>query len=215
MNLSRTPANGVATASQTITVSSTITATASDQVLGTIKVYRSALDAASDTQVRTVTVKKGSTPSGDTYTKATTVSEGTFLICYAAGEKVITGAASTMPTADVEIPSSGVIAGSATLEQYEFTITALTGADNGYYSFKIGTKYIGYNSSTNFTAGSETVASDKYKWAIVIESETGLATITCKDASTRYWGWNNSNGFKAYATSNLSTYPRPTLFKKD
>lgn len=215
MNLSRTPTSGDVTAAQTITVSSTTTATASDQVLGTITVYRSALDAASDSQVRTVTVKKGSTPSGDTYTKATTVSEGTFLICYVDGGKVITGAASTMPTADIEIPASGVIAGSSTLENYEFTVTALTGDDAGYYSFKIGTKYIGYNSSTNFTAGNETVASDKYKWAITIDSKTGLATITCKDVNTRYWGWNNSNGFKAYATSNLSTYPRPTLFKKD
>mgnify|MGYP002624157624 CR=1 FL=1 len=215
MNLSRTPTNGDATASQTITVSSTTEATSTDQILGTVKVYRSARTAATDPQVRTITVKKGSTPSGVTYTKATTVSEGTFLICYAEGEKVITGAASTMPTVNVEIPASGVIAGSSTLEGYEFTITALTGDDAGYYSFKIGDKYIGYNSSTNFTAGAATVANDKYKWSIVIDSETGLATITCKDATTRYWGWNNSNGFKAYATSNLSTYPRPTLFKKD
>ena len=206
------PENGEANVdAQTLTVTSEVEPSTAEQTLGWIEVFR---NDSTDPQLRKVTIKKAATPSGDTYTKVTSISEGTYLICYTDGGKVITGPGSTMPTADVIISESGVIAGSSSIEGYEFTVTALTGSDAGYYSFKNGTTFIGYNSSTNFTSGSS-VANDNYKWKIEIDSETGLATITCKGASTRYWGWNNSSGFKAYSTSNMATYPRPTLYKKD
>lgn len=210
MNLNISPNSHAADENaQTVTITSTTGATASEQTLGTIEVYRSS----TDSQKRTITVKKGATPSGDYYDKVTTISEGTYLICNAALGKVITGVGSTLPSADVTISGTGRINGSSVIANYEFTITALSGEDTGFYTLKIGSKYIGYNSGTNFK-NSETVEDNNYKWAISIDSGTGLATITCKAATNRYWGWNNSNGFKAYAISNIATYSPPTLYKK-
>lgn len=226
MNLSIDPTSGVKNASaRTITITSTTAATAAEQTLGTIVVYRNGNS--SDNQKRTITVKKAATPSGTTYTKATSVSAGTFLACYVdndddPGSMVITGIANTnyLGLAAVTI-DEGVITGSASIDNYEITITALTGDDDGKYTLSIGGKLIGWNTSTKFSFADSMPAdatAAKYKWTIAVDAN-GVATIQTPDGveNYRYWGWNNAAQYRPYQKTPDGSYgyARPTLFKKD
>ena len=151
-----------------------------------------------------------------TYTKVTSLTaDAEYLIVNAEAGKAATGTVTSgiLQSDDVTI-SDGSITGSVTISGYEFTSAALTGVDAGYYTLKCGSNYVGWTSKTNL-ATSTTVDSDKYKWAITVDGESGLVTITNKSDATRFLGWNNTAGFKAYSTSNLATYPRPVLFKKN
>ena len=197
---------------QTITVSSTTVAGDEEQTLGTIVIYRNGNE--NDPQKKIITIKKASTAVASTYTKVTSITSGAkYLLVHIGESKVATGVVSnsTLQSSAVTITGGTTITGSDTIDGYVVTITALTGADAGYYTLAFGTKYLKYVSSTN-VALSNTASTNNEKWAIAMDSE-GNATITNKATSTRFIGWNNSSGWKAYATSNLGNYPLPTLFK--
>lgn len=208
-------ASGSGSASaQTITVSSTATAGPEEQTLGTIVIYRNGNT--DDPQKKTITIKKASNAAASTYTKATSITSGAkYLLVYIDGSKVATGAVSSsiLQSSSVTITGGTTITGSNTIDGYVMTITALTGDDANYYTLAFDSNYLKYLSGTN-VALSDTATSDNEKWAIEMAGD-GLATITSKAASTRFIGWNNTSGWKAYATSNLATYPRPYLFKLD
>ena len=222
MNLSMDPSSGDKNASaRTITVSSTIAATAAEQTLGTIVVYRNGNT--SDTQRRTITVKKAAAASGTTYTKATSISAGTFLLCDATvGNTMVSTAAlvtiskKTYLNATSVSISTNVINGSATIDGYEFTIAALTGTDAGKYTIHCANGYLGHvSTSTDVTLTAEIPDGDdaaKYKWTIDIDDETGLATIT-NCSSSRILAFYNHATVRAYAS--LGTNTLPTLFKKN
>ena len=198
---------------QTITVSSTTAATSSEQTLGTVVVYRNGN--ASDPQKKTITIKKASTAVASTYSKVTSISNGTYLICNASAGRVINGVGDYFPTASVTI-SDGTITGNDTLTDCEFTITALTGSDAGKYSIMFNEKYVSWNTSTKVSQANS--LTDKGKWTIEIDA-SGLATIETVDGTKyRYWGWyGSSNQFRAYQTDNSSfgNKPFPTLYKKN
>lgn len=208
--------SGAASASaQTITVSSTTAVSSSEQTLGTIVVYRNGNT--SDTQKKTITIKKASNVVASTYTKVTSISEGTYLICNAAGSRVISGVSDYLTTSAVSISGSTII-GNDTLTDCEFTITALTGSDAGKYSIVFDGKYIAWNTSTKVSK-SETLT-DKCKWTIDIDSN-GFAIIEQYEGSGtkyRYWGWASSNNqYRPYqqTTGSYTNTPLPTLFKKN
>ena len=199
---------------QTITVSSTTVAGATEQTLGTITVYRNGNT--SDIQKKSITVKKASSAVASTYTKVTSLTAGAqYLLVNTSTNKVATGvvSSSTLQSASVIITGGTTIAGNDTIDGYTVTITALTGGDAGYYTLKFGSKYLKYTSSSS-VALNDTATTNSEKWSIEIDSETGLATIKNKATNTRFIGWNNNNGWKAYSTGNLNTYPRPYLFIK-
>lgn len=206
-------ASGSGSASaQTITVNSTADAGAEEQTLGTIVVYRNSNS--DDPQKKTITIKKASTADASSYTKVTALTAGAkYLLVNTDAGKVATGAvsSSTLQSSDVEISSGTTITGNGTIDGYAMTITALTGDDSGYYTLKFGSKYLKYTSSTS-VALSDTANTDNEKWSINIDGKTGLATILNKATNTRFIGWNGSSGWKAYATSNYASYPRPYLF---
>ncbi len=200
---------------QTITVTSSTEAAAEEQTLGTIVVYRNGNS--SDTQKKTITIKKASSAVASSYTKVTTLTAGAqYLLVNTDAGKVATGAVSsnTLQSSAIEISSGTTITGNGTIDGYAVTITALTGDDSGYYTLKFGPKYLKYTSSSS-VALSNTVTTDNEKWSIDIDGETGLATILNKATNTRFIGWNGSSGWKAYSTSNYASYPRPYLFKKN
>lgn len=213
MNLTITPSSGSANASaQTLRITSTTAATASEQTLGTIVLYRNGNE--SDSQKITLTIKKASA-SGSSYSKVTSITAGReYLLVDISNNKVATGVISsnTLQSDDVTISGGNSITGNATIDGYTITIA---NSDTGYYTLKHGDDYIGYaNSSTNM-ASSSADPTNYYKWSIEIDGETGSATILNKGKNTRYIGWNNSSGWKAYATSNIATYAPPVLFIKN
>lgn len=211
------PTSGSGNASaQTLTVNSTTAATASEQTLGTIVVYRNGNT--SDPQKKTITIKKASTALASTYTKVTSISSGTYLICNASAAKVISGVGDYLTTASVTISGGTTITGNDTLDDCEFTITALTGGDAGKYSIEFNSQYVLWNTSTKVKLGDDLTA--KGKWTISIDG-SGLAKIQTDDTTAnkyRYWGWyGSSSQYRPYQTdgSSYSNTPLPTLFKKD
>ena len=219
MNLTLSaPTSGSADASaQTLTVNSTTTAAATEQTLGTVVIYRNGNT--SDPQKKTVTIKKASSAVASSYSLVKSLTAGAeYLIVNTTDSKVATGALSsnTLQSASVVISGGNSITGNATIDTYTVTITALTGDDTGYYSLQFGSNYLGCKATGTDVLTNASVASDYYKWNISIDNETGLATITNKSRTDRFIGWNgSSSGWKAYSTSNYSTYPRPFLFKKN
>ena len=217
-DLTLDPSSGSANASaQTITINSTTAATASEQTLGTIVLYRNGNT--SDTQKITVTVKKAAT-SGSSYTKVASSPAswaGTYLICYGE-EKVATdvaipsGSKYYLLTTDVSV-SSNIITGNATIDTYAVTIEALTGDDTGYYSIRFGTnKYLSNSgSNANFAAPPTSVTSDNQKWSLAYSD--GTVTITNKGSSRIIKWYSTDNQFRCYASGNTS--PNPTLYKKN
>lgn len=199
---------------QTITVNSTTAAAGEEQTLGTIVVYRNGNE--SDSQKKTITIKKASSGPTSSYTKVTSLTDNAqYLLVNISAAKVATGTVTSKTLQSVAVTISGgtTITGSDTIDGYAMTVTALDGDDDGFYTLKFGSKYLQYVTST--TVGlSDTATSDNEKWSISIDGE-GVATILSKASDTRFIGWNNSNGWKAYSTNNISTYPRPYLFKKD
>lgn len=215
------PTSGSGSASaQTLTVNSTTNATSSEQTLGTIVVYRNGNT--SDSQAKTITIKKASNVVASTYTKVTSISNGTYLICNATAARVINGVGDYFPTASVSISDGTTIIGNDTLSDCEFTITALTGGDTGKYSIEFNGKYVSWKSSTKVEQADELTG--KGKWTISIDAN-GLATIQTDDSTAgkyRYWGWyGSSNQFRAYqydttaANPSYGNLPFPTLFKKN
>ena len=209
-------ASGSGSASaQTITVSSTTVAGATEQTLGTITVYRNGNT--SDTQKKSITVKKASSALASTYTKVTSLTAGAqYLLVNTSNNRVATGAVSnnTLQSASVTITGGTTISGNDTIDGYTVTITALTGDDAGYYTLKFGSMYLKYTGSSTNVVLNDTATTNNEKWSIEIDSETGLATIKNKATNTRFIGWNNNNGWKAYSTNNLNNNPRPYLFIK-
>ena len=147
-----------------------------------------------------------------TYDKVSVISNGSYLICCTAENKVSTAYESSyISTADLTITGTS-IAQTATLDGYLFEITALTGGDAGYYSIKQGTKYIGYSSSTKFTTNTS-VSSDNFKWSITFDGD--VVNILCKGATARYWGYTSANSqFRCYSNGSGYGNPRPTLYKR-
>lgn len=155
--------------------------------------------------------------SVDVYTKVTSLTAGaSYLFVETSSEKVATGAISskTLQTTSVTLIGGSTIEATDTIDGYAITITALTGTDAGYYTMKCGSNYIGYGSSSTDMASATSVSTDKYKWSISIDAETGVATILNKSATTRYIGYNGSTGFKAYSNGSGYSNARPVLFKK-
>lgn len=213
MNLSVSAgASGSANASaQTVTVSSTTEAAASAQTLGTITVYRNGN--VSDSQKKTITIKKASTAVVSTYSKVTTsiTDGGTYLICNASTSRVVTGVLDSSHLSTTAITISGeTITGSDTITEYEFVITPLTGEDSGKFTIKHGSDYIGWNSGTNFQTATSIPTGDsasKFKWTISIAA-TGEATIQTGERIWKYYA--SKNDFRPYTTQ---SYTLPTLFK--
>ena len=189
-----------------VTVSSEVVATNEIQTLATLTISRTS----NDPQKKTVVVKKSEVANTKAYyEKASTVSEGIFLMVYNGKAASSTGSALVASAVTIE---DDVIKSTSTVDQYAIEITSL---GEGQYSLKMGDNYIGYKSGTDLKAGSS-VSSDSFKWTISI-GDDGTAYIVNVATKTRYIGANAQGDsftqFKAYATSNVATYPKPTLYK--
>ena len=215
LNLSIDPSSGSANASaQTIRITSTTAATESEQTLGTIELYRNGNT--SDDQKITIIVKKASS-AGSSYTKVTSVTSGaSYLMIEPTNNKVITSYDNNkLAVTDVTIGTGNTVEGNATIDDYAFVITALTGDDSGYYTIKLGSNFIGYSSAnkpgTKFVTGAS-ASTDYFKWSIDIDGETGRANIKNKKVTDRGFGWGGSD-FRCY--QDPAANARPVLFKKN
>ena len=200
--------SGAASASAvTVTVSSDVAATNESQTLATLTISR----VENDPQVKTVVIKKAEiVTSTASYVKAVSISEGSYLMVYN-GKAASSFNNGALVATSVSIVNDA-IASTSTVDQYAIEIASL---GDGQFSLKLGDKYIGYKSSTNLQMGSS-VGSDNYKWTITIDEE-GMAYIVNVGTNTRYIGGNGAGDsftqFKAYATQNVGSYPKPTLYK--
>ena len=191
----------------------TTAAAATEQNLGTIVIYRNGNT--SDPQKKTVTIKKAASSASSTYSKVTAITSGAeYLFCEPTNSKVVSGYASNhLSTTAVTISGGTTVTGNVTIDTYPLVITQLTGSDSGYYSIKLGTKFIGYNSSTNFKQG-DTVENDSYKWSITFDGDRAI--IANKGTPARKIASNNGvTDFRPYSTITSGTNYYPVLFKKN
>lgn len=166
----------------------------------------------------------GDNPGGDTpgesvnYTKlASSVSsgslaDGTYLIVYSSSTASVAmkdfNNSKKMSAQSVTV-AYNKINGSDEVTACEVEIKKISGTNNYSIKLKDG-KYLGWDTSTDF-AVSSTIASDKYKWTITINSSGG-ATIKNVGDTSRLLKANSTSDFRPYTSTNGNT---PSLFKKN
>jgi len=207
MNLTATPLSGTAAAdAQTITVSTTTAASADEVTLGTIVLYRNGNTG--DTQKKTVTIKRASNQASY-YQKTTSIASGDKVLIGYGSQVAKSVSSSTIVMLDAEV-SDGKVTSNSSVDACLVTVTEVS---SGKYSLKLGNYYLGNSSKTSISTSTTvpTASSTTYLWTITFNTD-GTALI--KNASTsRFIGWNNTAGFKAYVVANVGDYPQPTLYK--
>lgn len=214
------PTSGSATASATITVRSTTAATAAVQELGTIKVYRTGTTAATDPQVKEITVRKASSGPVSYFRKVNSItSGGQYLIVQGGGSKALVPSPGSGKKGTVDV----VIDGENKIESSSYTSYAVTitkSDDNYVISFVDSetTVYLVYNSSTNL----KTETSISKKWTVqTTKSGTDpdiVGSFRFVDSSTTGRGLIcNGTQWGGYAVSNVdgSGYYDLDLYKLD
>lgn len=201
------PGSGDASSSAvTVTVSSKVAAGDEIQTLATLTISRTD----NDPQEKHVIIKKGEVSSSNAkYVKVSSIEAGHYLMVY--NGKAASGTGKALSVSPVTI-SNGEIASNSTVDSYAIEIASV---GSNQYSLKLGDKYIGYKSGTDLQT-STSIESNNYKWTISFNDD-GEAYIVNVGTNTRFIGGNNAGDsftqFKAYATSNVGTYPCPTLYK--
>lgn len=129
---------------------------------------------------------------------------GTYLVAH---DNAVCGYSSSYLVQDESIK---VVGESITTSKDNSNAISFESTGDGYYYAQLASgQYLGWSSGTKFaTAATPT---DKYKWKIDYQTD-GTVKIAL-DAAGRFWGWNNTSQFRTYATSNIGTYPMPTLYK--
>ena len=111
--------------------------------------------------------------------------------------------------------SSIVVSSDAETKPLEFTLTK---SGDDYYTISYGSTYLGYNSGTAFMTGTDLPTGDnlkKYQWNIEYNDTYNCLLINNVNTTTRYIIRNGTSGISAYASSNLSSYGKSTLYKKE
>lgn len=138
------------------------------------------------------------------------VDDGKYLFVY--DGKAVSGTTSEVYLTVAAVTIDGdKIESNSTTETYAFTVNS---ASSGY-TLKISDNYIGYNTSTKFSSSPTTPTSDKYYWTFTLQKD-GSVLIKNVNNTSRFIGANSSTDvtqFRAYSTTNLSSYPKPTLYK--
>ena len=220
MNLTISPASGTANAeAKSVTISSTTAATEEVQTLGTIVFSR----VAEDVQTRTVTVKKGETPSGHYYTKVTSITSGGkyLLVSEYGGTKYICSGlvvSNALPLVAATV-SNNKIASNTTVDTYAVTITSTSG---GYTIVNSNEKYFTVASGKNVSLGD---SAPTKPWTLtkytdnsfIFANELGGTNSDTGETTRSIFIGNTGNSCKLYANSNFggtgyaSTYL--TLYK--
>lgn len=204
-----TPNSGKAngTAIEIIVSSDATNAEASAIELGSLIIQREG-----ESTQHSIIINKEGTTASKAYTLVTEELvdwSGTYIIAHTT--KAINGTLtnSTLQTNDVDIVNDKIL-GSSDIDAYAIIITQ-NSTGNYTLQFEADSQYIGYKSGTNVQLGTDP-NNTLYQWKIKLQSN-GTALITNVKTSTRFLGWNNTAGFKAYSTGNLSTYPQPKLYR--
>lgn len=205
MNLSLSPTSGSASLEAgSVTISSTTAGAADVLTLGTIVFKR--ID--EDTQTRTVTVKKDAAPSGNYYTKVTSItSGGKYLLVSEYGETkyICSGliVSNALPLVKPDI-SSNKIASNTTVDTYAVTITSVSG---GYTIVNSDGKYFVLSSDLkSVTLGTSAPATP---WTLTKHTDNSFIFVNAEknganDGSTRsIFIGNSGKSCKYYASTNF------------
>lgn len=221
------PTSGSATASATITVRSTTAATAAIQDLGTIKVYRAGTTAATDPQVKEITIRKASTAAVKYFRKVNSITSGKKYLIVAGGQ-----GKALVPSTGSALKSSTTVTidGDNKIESTSYTPYAVTITQNGT-SYDITfvqdetTYYLIYNGSGT-KLKTDTSASKQWDVFTTTTDDKALVGGSFRfkdhDATTRVLGYSSGGTFGGYAVSNFtgepvsgSTYYDVDLYKLD
>lgn len=148
----------------------------------------------------------------DVYQKVTSVEDlvdgETYILAEVSGTTKYLATGSTLSSSKFNTVTTGFLVSqdgnTITITTASPTIITL-GVETGCYTLKIGDKYLGYNSKTNFRLTQTSATANNEKWTI-----DGDFVIYNKQTTTRYIGQNTKIG--PYA--DLSQYPAAHLYKK-
>ncbi len=159
--------------------------------------------------------------AGDTkyYVKVTATPSdwsGKYLVVYG-GYAASSYSSKALGVSEVTVTDNGIESTTAT-DAYAVEVAAVSGS-TGNYTLKLGTVFIGYDSSSNLSSAATlpTTSANKYYWTFTLQT-AGTILIKNVNTNTRYIGGNSSSfssssKFKAYSTQNIGQYPQPTLYK--
>ena len=207
MNLTISPTSGSANASaQTITINSTTTATASEQTLGKIVIYRN--DNSSDAQKVTITVKKAAIVVGTSWVETALsdlTSSDEFVIVGNGRSLSNNNGTSSAPTASTATISAGKITSAVT----DAITWHLTGnSTDGYTFYPKGTTETwlycnttaGSGSNNNMRVGTGT------RKVFVLETKSSKNYLITKDTYTkRYVCVYSNSDWRGYVESSIVT----------
>lgn len=207
MNLAITPASGSANGSaQTITINSTTVATASEQTLGTIVLYRNGNT--SDTQKITVTVKKAANVAGVSWveTALSDLTSSDEFVIVGNGYSMSNGNGTTSaPTAAAVTVSAGKITSTVT---DAITWTLSGNSTDGYTFYPKGSTTTWLYCSTNADSGSNNnmrVGTGARK-VFLLEAKNGNNyLVTNDDKVKRFVCQYNNADWRGYISGSISS----------
>lgn len=205
MNLTITPSSGSANASaQTITINSTTVATASEQTLGTIVLYRNSNT--SDDQKITVTVKKAANVVGTSWveTALSDLTSSDEFVIVGNGRSMSNGnGTSSAPTAAAVTVSAGKITSSVT---DAITWTLSGNSTDGYTFYPKGSTTTWLYCNTTASSGSNNnmrVGTGARK-VFILEAKDGKNYLVTKDSNTkRYICVYNNSDWRGYVAASV------------
>lgn len=205
MNLTITPSSGSANASaQTVTINSTTVATASEQTLGTIVLYRNGNT--SDDQKITVTVKKAANVVGTSWveTALSDLTSSDEFVIVGNGRSMSNGnGTSSAPTAAAVTVSAGKITSSVT---DAITWTLSGNSTDGYTFYPKGSTTTWLYCTTTASSGSNNnmrVGTGARK-VFVLEAKDGKNYLVTKDSNTkRYICVYSNSDWRGYVAASV------------
>ena len=150
----------------------------------------------------------------DTYVKVTNASDLVNGEVYIIGNS--DGIATAYSSGALTTTNSGYTEANGTIttttaSPLEFTL----GTSGSYYTLKMGSYYLGWDSGNTFRNSKTSVSDTKEQWSIAYDNTYQLFTIINVAEPTRFIGFNTS--FRMYSSSDngMSYYPPATLYKKN
>lgn len=205
MNLTITPSSGSANASaQTITINSTTVATASEQTLGTIVLYRNGNT--SDDQKITVTVKKAANVVGTSWveTALSDLTSSDEFIIVGNGRSMSNGnGTGSAPTAAAVTVSAGKITSSVT---DAITWTLSGNSTDGYTFYPKGstTTWLYCNTTASSSSNNNMRVGTGARKVFVLETKDGKNHLVTKDTYTkRYVCVYNNSDWRGYVAASV------------
>lgn len=216
MNLTISPTSGDANSNaQTITINSTTAATANEQTLGTIVIYRNGNS--SDPQKKTIVVKKAANAVGTSWVEtalADLTSSDEFVIV-GNGRSMSNGnGTANPPSAAAVTVSNGVITSTVT-DAITWTLQGNSTDGYTFYPKGVTNKWLYCNTTASSSSNNNMRIGTGTRKVFVLENYGGKSYLVTKDSNTkRYVCVYNNSDWRGYVQSSVSNNVTDTKFYK-